>query len=226
MKKTVKLLFLAAALTMGTGGAAQAEGFKIGADLVSSYIWRGVEVDNSPNVQPALSYTFPGAGIVVGMWGSYGFIEHDPSVGIGTRYSEIDTYLTVPIGNASVTLTNYYYPYLDMSTFDFSADGPNTLELSLGYSFKNLSLLAAINIAGYDYDNAKYFEAGYKFYDKDGFSAKCVVGAGDEIEYAPGKGTDFALVNTGISVSKDRFTASYIYNPDTEKSYFVFMASF
>jgi hypothetical protein len=223
MKKTVKLLCLATAMMIGTGGAAKAEGFKIGADLVSTYVWRGSEIDNSPNVQPALSYTFPGAGVVVGLWGSYGVIEHDSSVG---RYSEIDTSVSVPIGNASITLTNYYYPFLDLNTFDFSNDGPNTVELSLGYAYKNLSLLAAINIAGYDYDNAKYFEAGYKFYDKDGFTAKAVVGAGDEIQYAIGKGDGFALVNTGISVTKDRFTASYVYNPDTEKSYFVFMASF
>jgi hypothetical protein len=224
MKKTVKLLFLAAALTAGTGSPAKAEGFKIGADLVSSFIWRGVEVDNSPNVQPALSYTFPGAGVTLGLWGSYGFIDHND--GIGTRYQEIDTFLTVPIGNASITLTNYYYPYLDGRTFDFSADGPNTLEISLGYAYKNLSLLGAVNIAGNDYDNAKYFEAGYKFYDKNGYSAKVVAGAGDEIEYAPGKGNGFALVNTGISVSKERFTASYVYNPDTEKSYLVLTASF
>ncbi len=219
MKKTVKLLCLAAAIFVGTGSAAHAaEGFKIGADLVSSYIWRGIEVDNSINVQPAVSYTFPGIGVVVGFWGSYG-LEHDG----GDRYKEIDAYVTVPIGNASLTLTDYHFPNAG-KTFDFTGNGPNTVELSLGYSIENLSLLGAVNIAANDVKNAKYFEAGYKFYDKDGYSAKAFVGAGDQYEYT--SDASFKVVNTGFSVSKDRFTASFIYNPDTEASHLVFMASF
>ncbi len=223
MKKTVKLLCLSTAMIIGTGGSAKAEGFKIGADLVSNYIWRGAQLDNAPNVQPALSYTFPGIGVVIGLTGSYGIVEHDG----GFRYQEIDTNLTVPIGNASLTLTNYYVHNSGSKTFDFTSDGPNTVELSLGYSYENLSLLGAVNIAGNVFDNAKYVEAGYKFYDKDGYSAKAFAGAGNEIEYAAEKGTNhFAVVNTGISVSKDRYTVSYVYNPDTEHSYLVFDASF
>ncbi|NTW83827.1 MAG: hypothetical protein HGB36_10750 [Chlorobiaceae bacterium] len=235
MKKTVKLLCLAAAMTVGTGSAAQAEGFKIGADVVSSYVWRGGELGDSPAIQPALSYTFPGIGVVIGAWGSYAVAEND-----GERYKEVDLSLTVPVGPLSFTLTDYYVPVGDNSdTFDYTEDGPNVLELSVGYSYKNLSLLAAINIGGAEgsavdgtdgVKNAKYFEAGYKFYDKDGFTAKAVVGAGDEDyygdQYGVAKNDTIALVNTGISVSKDRYTVSFIYNPDTEKSHLVFMASF
>ena len=61
MKKTAKLISLAVALFAGLGGTAQAEGFKIGADVVSSYVWRGGEFGDSPAIQPALSYTFPEA---------------------------------------------------------------------------------------------------------------------------------------------------------------------
>ena len=104
------------------------------------------------------------------------------------------------------------------------------VELNVAYAMDNLSLLAAVNIAGNDtsigYKNAKYCEAGYKFYNKDGFKAKGVVGFGDEDYYGAGKDNKFALVNTGISVSKDRYTASYVYNPNTEASHLVFMASF
>ncbi|MCF8382835.1 MAG: hypothetical protein K9G39_04460 [Chlorobium sp.] len=226
MKKTAKLATLAIALFAGLGSTAQAEGFKIGADVVSSYVWRGGELGDSPAIQPALSYTFPGIGIVVGAWGSYAISEND-----GQRYKEVDLYLTVPVGPLSLTLTDYYVPVDGNSdSFDFTSDGPNTLEVSVGYSHENLSLLAAMFVGGNDYDNAKYFEAGYKFYDKDGYSAKAVVGAGDEDYYGDQYGIeesdDIALVNTGISVSKDRYTASYIYNPDTEKSHLVFMASF
>jgi hypothetical protein len=226
MKKTAKLISLAIALFAGFGGTAQAEGFKIGADVVSSYVWRGGEIGDSPAIQPALSYTFPGTGIVVGGWGSYAVKDT-----AGSRYKEVDLYATIPVGPFSFTATDYYVvPATGSSrTFDFSNDGPNIVEISAGYAQDNLSLLAAINVAGNDAPgtkNAKYFEAGYKFYDKDGYSAKGVVGIGDEDYYGDKEGDKIALVNTGISVSKDRYTASYVYNPDTEASNLVFMASF
>ncbi|NTW64036.1 MAG: hypothetical protein HGA46_08140 [Chlorobiaceae bacterium] len=233
MKKTAKLLTLSVAILAGLSTSAKAEGFKIGADIVSSYVWRGTDLGDSPAIQPNLSYTFPGLGVVVGAWGSYAILDNtdefdiDGNVVDEYRYKEVDLYVTVPVGPLSLTLTNYYVPIGDNNeSFNFNNDGPNTVEASIGYSYKNLSLLAAMFVAGNDYDNAKYFEAGYKFYDKDGFSAKAVVGAGDEDYYGDWEGDNLALVNTGISVSKDRFTASYIYNPDTEKSHLVFMASF
>ncbi len=240
MKKTVKLLSLAAAIFAGLSGTAQAEGFKIGADVVSSYVWRGTEISvfngglgDSPAIQPALSYTFPGIGVVVGAWGSYAVTENS-----GHRYKEVDLYVAVPVGPFTLTATDYYVPFVGGTnrTFDFSSDGPNVVEVSVGYAKDNLSLLAAINVAGNTgsssngVQNAKYFEAGYKFYSKDGYTAKGVVGLGDEDFYGDQFGIqktgNIALVNTGISVSKDRYTASYVYNPDTEASHLVFMASF
>ncbi|EAT58480.1 TorF family putative porin [Chlorobium ferrooxidans] len=224
MKKTAKLLTLAVAIFAGSVGTAQAEGFKVGADVVSSYVWRGGELGNSPAIQPALSYTFPGIGIVVGGWGSYA-ISQDA----GTRYKEVDLFATIPVGPLSFTVTDYYTSTATSRSFDFTNDGPNIVELSVAYAKENVSLLAAINVAGNNTGankNAKYCEAGYKFYDKDGYTAKGVVGLGDEDVYGDKEGDKIAVVNTGVSVSKDRYTASYIYNPDTEASNLVFMASF
>jgi hypothetical protein len=221
MKKAVKLLSLAVALFAGLGNTAQAEGFKIGADVVSSYVWRGSDLGNSAAIQPAISYTCAKTGIIIGAWGSYAVSENNA----GTRYKEIDLYATLPVGPLSFTVTDYNAPD-GGDSFDFSNDGPNVVELSVGYAKDNLSLLAAINVAGADNDNAKYCEVGYKFYDKDGYTAKGVVGLGDEDYYGDFGGDNIALVNTGISVSKDRYTASYVYNPDTAKSNLVFMASF
>ncbi|NHQ60346.1 hypothetical protein G9409_07040 [Chlorobium sp. BLA1] len=224
MKKTAKLLTLAVAIFAGSVGTAQAEGFKVGADVVSSYVWRGGELGNSPAIQPALSYTLPGSGIVVGGWGSYA-ISQDA----GTRYKEVDLFATIPVGPLSFTVTDYYTSTATSRSFDFTNDGPNIVELSVAYAKENVSLLAAINVAGNNTGankNAKYCEAGYKFYDKDGYTAKGVVGLGDEDVYGDKQGDKIAVVNTGVSVSKDRYTASYIYNPDTEASHLVFMASF
>ncbi|NTV26777.1 MAG: hypothetical protein HGB01_11290 [Chlorobiaceae bacterium] len=234
MKKSAKMLALAVALFAGFGAStAHAEGFKVGADLVSSYVWRGTELGDSPAVQPTLSYTFKN-GIVLGAWGSYAFETH------GYRYKEVDLSATVPVGPFSFGVIDYYVPTPGVSrTFDFSKDGPNVVELNVAYAKGNLGLLAAINVAGNKGDealgtdgvkNAKYCEASYKFYDKDGYSAKGVVGIGDEDyygdQYGVGKNDRIAVVNTGISVTKDRYTASYVYNPDTEASHLIFMASF
>ena len=155
MKKTVKLISLAAAIFAGLSGTAQAEGFKIGADVVSSYVWRGIEIGDSAAIQPALSYTFPGIGVVVGAWGSYAITDNViDDIGNKHRYQEVDLYATVPVGPLSLTVTDYYVvPFNTGSsnrTFDFTSDGPNVVELSVGYAQKNLSLLAAINVAGND----------------------------------------------------------------------------
>jgi hypothetical protein len=40
-----------------------------GGDLVSRYIWRGLNVNDAVNIQPALSLSFGNA--AVGVWGSY-----------------------------------------------------------------------------------------------------------------------------------------------------------
>ena len=236
MKKTAKLLSLAVALLAGFGGTAQAEGFKVGADVVSSYVWRGLNLGEPPAIQPAFSYTFAGSNIVVGAWGSYALNDTITSKNSGNKYGyqEVDLYATVPVGPFSLSIIDYYVPDTTATptprAFDFSGDGPNVVEFSVGYAKNNLSLLAAVNVAGHDtsigYKHAKYGEAGYKFYNKNGYTAKGVVGFGDADYYGAGKNDNFALVNTGISVSKDRYTASYVYNPNTEKSYLAFMASF
>ncbi len=227
MKKTAKLIALAAVLFAGFGSsnAMADEGFKIGADVVSSYIWRGYEIDNSVNVQPNLSYTFKN-GLSVGLWGSYGLNSDN-----GYRYKEVDATVSMPIGPVTLAVTDYNLDPAnnnpdDGGVFDFRDDGANTIEVSAAYSYENISLMGAVFVAGNDYDNAWYCEANYKFYDKNGYTAKATAGLGNEGYYGDGEGKKLALVNTGIAVSKDRYTASAIYNPDTEQSYLVFMASF
>jgi len=229
MKKTTKVLSLAVALFAGLSGTAQAAdptGFKIGTDLVTSYVWRGSAIGDSPALQPALSYTFKDSGFVLGAWGSYAITSNSGS----SRYQETDFYATLPVGPFSLTVTDYYIPSASFSgsdAFSFKNDGPNNAEVSLAYAQDNLSLLAAINFAGNHLDHAKYIEGGYKVYDKDGYSAKVVLGAGNEVEYAASTGgTGFKIVNVGFSVSKDRYTGSYTYNPDTKLANFALMASF
>ncbi|NTU69083.1 MAG: hypothetical protein HGB02_09455 [Chlorobiaceae bacterium] len=239
MKKSAKILALAVALFSGFGAAsAQAEGFKTGVDLVSSYVWRGSELGNSPAIQPTLSYTLDN-GVVIGAWGSYAVLKDknlntEANVASDYRYQEVDLSVTIPAGPFSLALVDYYIPNLSTTNtkaFDFSKTGPNVIEANVTYSAGDLSLLGAYNLTGADAadSHAYYGEGSYKFYNgKDGFSAKAVVGAGSKYFYGGVGGTEkkLALVNTGISVAKDRYTASYVYNPISEKSSLVFMASF
>ncbi|MBF0585369.1 hypothetical protein INT08_06930 [Prosthecochloris sp. N3] len=219
MKKTAKILSIAALAGLAFTPAAQAEGFDVGADVVSRYVWRGTEFGEGVAVQPWLSYTFPGIGVEVGSWGSFDINDDDAN--------EVDLYLTVPAGNFSFTVTDYYFPgYIgDDDFFEYDDEtGAHVLELSAGYAYENLSLLGAVNVLG-DEDNSLYFEAGYNIYEQDDYSASVFVGAGDGIytdvcnSNASG---DFNVVAVGLNVSKDIFNASYIINPDQETSYLVF----
>ena len=214
MKKTSKFFTLLVGLVMMFSGVAKAEGFSVGADVVSRYVWRGTQFGDGVAVQPSLSYTFPGIGVEVGAWGSYDLSDDDAS--------EADLYLTVPFGNFSFTVTDYFFPTGGWDNyFDYSDDGAHVIELSAGFEAENVSLFGAVNVSGDD-DNSLYFEAGYSFYDKDDYSASLFVGAGDGA-YTNGSNAagEFDLVNVGVSLSKDIFSASYIINPDLETSFFV-----
>ena len=64
-----------------------------GADVMSRYIWRGIDFGNSPAIQPSLFLSW--RGLNVGAWGSYSFapyrlqINDSVSVNMG-NYTEMD----------------------------------------------------------------------------------------------------------------------------------------
>lgn len=215
MKKTSKFFTLLVGLVMMFSGVAKAEGFSVGADVVSRYVWRGTQFGDGIAVQPSLSYTFPGIGVEVGAWGSYDLSDDDAS--------EADLYLTIPFGEYfSFTVTDYFFPTGGFDDyFNWGDDGSHTVELAAGFEAANVSLFGAVNVSGDD-DNSIYFEAGYNFYDKDDYSASLFVGGGDGMYTNDSNaGGDFDIVNVGVSVSKDIFSASYIVNPDLETSWLV-----
>ncbi|MCW8818976.1 MAG: hypothetical protein OQK61_01520, partial [Ignavibacteriaceae bacterium] len=90
MKKAAKFFTLLVGVVVMFSGVAKAEGFDVGADVVSRYVWRGTQFGDGIAVQPWLSYSFPGIGVEVGAWGSYDLSDEDAS--------EADLYVTVPLG--------------------------------------------------------------------------------------------------------------------------------
>ncbi len=55
--------------------------FSVGADLYSSYVWRGTKLGQGPSVQPSVKFT--SGGLTIGVWGAFdasGYAEADPYI--------------------------------------------------------------------------------------------------------------------------------------------------
>jgi len=73
------------------------DGINIFADIVSSYMWRGLCFDLSPNIQPTFSYTK--GNLEFGFWGS-------PNI-LGT-YRETDLYASYSLKNITLVVYDYF----------------------------------------------------------------------------------------------------------------------
>ena len=202
----------------------------LGTDLVSRYVFRGSDYGNSPHIQPYLSIVYHG--LEIGTWSAYPLNPdaENPS-------EEIDIYafytLETPIGTFYPTVYDFYYPYAGIDFFDFDdGEGAHTTELSLLYEGK-IKILAAMNIYN-DEDKSKYVEVGYSHEIGD-VTLDIFAGAGIGESLYWYRIEDTALINVGITGTKeieitDKFKVpvytSFILNPDLEKGYMVFGASF
>ncbi len=227
MKKV--FLFLAIAIIATTAKAQ----FSVGADLVSRYVFRGVDFGNSPAVQPTVE--FAAGNFSIGAWGSFALssntdTEYDdfgnPYVS-SSNFNETDLYLSYGFDfGLSLGLTDYYYPGSKWGEFGDKVSS-HALELNLGFETGDLSLAAnymlnnSVEGAGAE-DGIMYFEAGYAFKNVDVF-----VGAGDGWHTDD---TEFAVVNLGLGTSKEiKFSESFslpvfgqvIMNPNTEQLHLV-----
>ncbi len=139
--------------------------------------------------------------------------------------NENDLYAALSFDNFTFIITDYFFPGYtgDDMIDDFSETGGHIIELSGSATFNKLNLLAAMNVAGNDPDNSIYFEAGYEIYSHEELSAAVVAGVGNGFYTVD---TEFNLVNLGLTVSKERYSAAYIVNPDQKTSFLVFGLSF
>lgn len=204
--KTIKATVLAivAAFSLGTTMQAQEESaFSVGADLVSSYVWRGTQFGSGPAIQPGVS--FATGGLEIGAWGSNSFdfnegFEADLYAGYSFEFG------------LSLGFTDYYFGG------DWMDGDMHFFEPSISYSLGDFSILGAYMMG--DGVEDTYIEAGYAFGDVSVF-----VGAGDG-QYTGG---DFGLANVGMSYSKELslgsfalpMTGSVILNPSTGTFYTV-----
>jgi len=127
-----------------TGAAA----INFGADLMSRYVWRGIDFGNSPAIQPNLSFSWQG--LNVGAWGSYAFAKHSIMVNDTTiidagTYSETDLYIS------------YTYKWFTLMVFDyFTVNGLNPNEGNRYFDFHNAT-------TGHTLEGCLSFDGGEKF---------------------------------------------------------------
>ena len=72
-----------------------------GADVVSSYVWRGTQFGSGAHIQPYM--TLGSGNLEAGIWGSF------PTTAQGGG-NELDAYISYDFGPLALTVTNYTFP--------------------------------------------------------------------------------------------------------------------
>ena len=190
----------------------------LGADLVSSYVWRGTQFGSGAHIQPWVSLS--SGDLEVGAWGSF------PTTAAGGG-NELDLYASYSFGKFGLTLTNYSFPgeggaYADGEGL-FEGD---YLEISGSAELGPINLLVG------------YFTEVEALYIEAAFSAGPVdvaIGYGNDSADAWYVNGGSGLCNISLGGSKDiKITedytlplfGSFVYNPDSEAAFLVFGASF
>ena len=189
-----------------------------GADLVSSYVWRGTQFGSGAHVQP---YMDLGSGnLTGGVWGSF------PTSAKGGG-NELDLWVSYDFGPLALTVTNYTFP----------GEGGVYGEGEGLFNGDYTELAASTSIMGVDL-SAGYFTEVEALYVELGFSTGAVdiaFGYGDDqgdAFYADGGS---GIVNMSFSGSKDiqisdtyalPVFGSFIINPEAETAFLVFGISF
>ena len=213
------------------------------ADFVSRYVWRGLLVNDSPNIQPSLSLSY--SGFSFGFWGSYALAKINKSENDFAVSQEIDTWISYSfkINNGvkiSALVTDYYFPQSGIRIGNFNnydnpaGAGAHTLELGLSLTGNDsfpLSIAGYINIYN-DKGNNSYFQVDYST-NISSYEINIFIGAAGGSKKNPGYyGADkFNVINLGITAQRnikvtDSFSipisVSYILNPKAEISYLIF----
>lgn len=212
------LSFNNTAEAQNSSSSANKVSFTAGADIYSSYVWRGTKFAG-PSIQPTVK--MDAGNFTLGVWGSYG-----TSVPGGGPYYETDPYLSYNFKmGLSLGLTAYYYEGNITKLSDSASSF--AYEVNVGYSINNLSLSA-----NYVLNNSRdgagseggdtYLQATYDFTKFNVF-----MGAGNGWYTLD---NNFAICNVGVGISKtiqvtNKFSipvvGQVIVNPDRKQLFMV-----
>lgn len=208
--------------------------FSVGADVVSSYIWRGQNLGGL-SVQPSATVTFNKPGISLGAWASAELFSSGQSVNM----REFDLVATwSPIDALSISVTDYYFCSANyLSAWTFGYDSSHTIEGGLSYDFGPLALAWNTVFAGVDH-NEENGERSYSTYVElsapyklCGVEGKAAIGASLWEDSYTQAGTDgFKVCNISLSANKELFNVPFmgqiVFNPYADKVFFVVGLSF
>jgi hypothetical protein len=242
MKDLSKVVLLAAAFAVsGTAVAEDKIEASVGADVVSSYIWRGQDLGDAA-IQPSVSLGYKGFELEA--WGSYGIMS-------STDPKEVDLALSYTVGGFSIGVTDYFISEGGKTGKYFLYDAHktgHTFEANLSYDFGKFAVNWNTNFAGVDgvRSNGKRAYASYVEvsapFRLGGAEWVAAVGAtpyNSGAFYNDIEGerctTGFAVQNVSVKASKDlKITPSFTLpvfgqltaNPSTQRMYFTFGLSF
>ncbi|GHT07710.1 hypothetical protein FACS189432_00120 [Bacteroidia bacterium] len=231
-----KIIVAVIVLVFTLGAKAQEESglkFSVGADLVSSYVWRGA-LGSGASIQPSAGLEI--GGFSLSAWGST-----DITLGL---YKEVDFTAAYSIGGLSLAVTDYWWEGEgEFKYFNYKKETTDHLwEATVGYTLPTesfpLSLTVNTFFAGADALKAKngkraystYIEANLPFSVKEiGLEAALALTPGESI-YA----SKASVVNLSLKAGKEiKITDSFsmpvfgqiIVNPRSEGIFFVFGVS-
>jgi len=184
--------------------------FKVTADLVSHYVWRGSMATGSPtpNFQPTLAFTK--GNFEIGIWGSTDFVG---------SYKEVDPYVSLTAGKFKLLFTDYNWNFDKANYFNFkNNETGHRLDGTIGFTgTKAMPICITWNTMFYGLDKksndstkqaySTYIELGYSngdisfffgFTPWSGYYNNYGITSFDSLA---GKKT-FSIVNIGVSVSK------------------------
>lgn len=242
-----RIIFVLLAFLFSSQIKAQNLSLDVNADVVSRYIWRGINVNDQPNIQPAITLGY--SGFYLGIWGSYGLTHQNPADQYYSTSQEIDTWVSYSVQlnngmNIGAVVTDYYFPNGGIRIGNFNnydnASGPGAHTIEAGINFTGpeifpLSLSGYVNVYN-DKGNNVYLQADYGVDINEtslGFLLGASTGSRDNPAYY---GTEkFNVINIGINASRvikitKDFSlpvfCSYILNPRAEISYLIFGITF
>ena len=190
----------------------------LGADLVSSYVWRGTQFGSGPHIQPWVSLSK--GDLELGAWGSFPITANGGG-------NELDLYASYSFESFKITLTNYTFPgeggLYSSNEGLFKGD---YLEISGSTKLGPINLM----IGYFTEIEALYIESSFII-----GPVEIALGYGDDSKdpWYVKKGDDLCNVSFGgskdIKISEDYslpIFGSLVYNPNSEAAFLIFGVNF
>lgn len=132
------------------------------ADLVSRYVWRGLDYTNAPCFQPSLTYT--NGGLEIGAWAATTLANNAQMTDEINLFAGYSAALG-DAGSLGIVVTDYYFPNLGVGRgLGDCSDGNGAHVLEVGAQFNGEEIPFWVHVfinVWNDADNSVYAELGY-----------------------------------------------------------------